>query len=110
MKINKITLLLAAGIFAAPLAAFAQSAPQAAVVTSQAPGKMGEADAIQLQGKVKSINKKTREVTLVGPQGNQMVSLCLYASIITKLPTNNSKHIKIEFCRRLVQANGNESS
>ena len=72
-QINKITLLLAAGIFAAPLAAFAQSAPQAAVVTSQAPGKMGEADAIQLQGKVKSINKKTREVTLVGPQGNQMV-------------------------------------
>ncbi|MBK7414763.1 MAG: hypothetical protein IPJ38_06245 [Dechloromonas sp.] len=53
MKINKITLLLAAGIFAAPLAAFAQSAPQAAVVTSQAPGKMGEADAIQpVQGQV----------------------------------------------------------
>ena len=73
MKINKISLLLAAGIFAAPLAAVAQSAPQAAVVTSQAPGKIGEADAIQLQGKVKSINKKTREVTLVGPQGNQMV-------------------------------------
>ena len=73
MKINKISLLFAASVFAAPLAAFAQSAPQAAVVTSQAPGKMGEADAIQLQGKVKSINKKTREVTLVGPQGNQIV-------------------------------------
>ncbi len=51
----------------------AQNAPQVAVVTSQAPGKIGEADAIQVQGKVKSINKKTREVTLVGPQGNQIV-------------------------------------
>lgn len=73
MKINKISLLLAASVFAAPLVAFAQSAPQAAVVTSQAPGKMGEADAIQLQGKVKSIDKKAREVTVVGPQGNQIV-------------------------------------
>ena len=73
MKISKVSLLLAAGIFAAPLTVLAQSAPQVAVITSQAPGKMGEADAIQIQGKVKSINKKTREVTLVGPQGNQMV-------------------------------------
>ena len=73
MKINKISLLLAAGIFAAPLTALAQIAPQVAVVTSQSSGKVGEADAIQIQGKVKSINKKTREVTLVGPQGNQMV-------------------------------------
>jgi hypothetical protein len=73
MKISKISLLLAAGIFAAPLTALAQIAPQVAVVTSQSPGKVGEADAIQIQGKVKSINKKTREVTLVGPQGNQMV-------------------------------------
>lgn len=73
MKINKISLLLAASVFATPLVAFAQSAPQAAVVTSQEPGKMGEANAIQIQGKVKAINKKTREVTLVGPQGNQMV-------------------------------------
>ena len=73
MKINKISLLLAAGIFAAPLTALAQIAPQAAVVTTQSPGKVGEADAIQIQGKVKAINKKTREVTLVGPQGNQLV-------------------------------------
>ena len=73
MKINKISLLFAASVFAAPLAAIAQSAPQAAVVTSQLPGQMGEADAIQLQGKVKAINKKTREVTIVGPQGNQIV-------------------------------------
>ena len=73
MKINKISLLFAASICAAPLAALAQNAPQVAVVTSQAPGKIGEADAIQVQGKVKSINKKTREVTLVGPQGNQIV-------------------------------------
>ena len=73
MKISKVSLLLAAGIFAAPLTALAQIAPQVAVVTSQSPGKVGEADAIQIQGKVKSINKKTREVTLVGPQGNQMV-------------------------------------
>lgn len=73
MKINKVSLLLAVGIFAAPLAAFAQIAPQVAVVTSQAPGKIGEADAVQVQGKVKVINKKTREVTLVGPQGNQLV-------------------------------------
>lgn len=73
MKFNKISLLLAAAVFATPLVSFAQSAPQAATVIAQSPGKIGEADAIQFQGKVKSINKKARTVTVVGPQGNQMV-------------------------------------
>ena len=73
MKINKISLLLAASVFAAPPVAFAQSAPQAAMVSSQAPGKLGEANAIQVQGKVKAINKKSREVTIIGPQGNQII-------------------------------------
>ena len=73
MKFNKISLLLAAAVFATPLVSFAQSAPQAATVVAQSPGKIGEADAIQFQGKVKSINKKARTVTIVGPQGNQMV-------------------------------------
>ena len=73
MKINKISLLLAATVFATPLVSYAQSAPQAASVVSQAPGKIGEADAIQFQGKVKSIDKKARTVTVVGPQGNQIV-------------------------------------
>ena len=73
MKLNKISLLLTAAVLAAPLAAIAQSAPQAASVVAQAPGKMGEADALQIQGKVKAIDKKNRMVTLVGPQGNQLV-------------------------------------
>lgn len=73
MKLNKVSILLAATIFAAPLSAIAQSAPQAASVVAKAPGKIGEADAIQIQGKVKAINKKTRNVTLEGPNGNQLV-------------------------------------
>ena len=73
MKLNKVSMLLAATILAAPLSAIAQSAPQAASVVAKAPGKIGEADAIQIQGKVKAINKKTRNVTLEGPNGNQLV-------------------------------------
>ena len=73
MKLNKVSMLLAATILAAPLSAIAQSAPQAASLVAKAPGKIGEADAIQIQGKVKAINKKTRNVTLEGPNGNQLV-------------------------------------
>ncbi len=73
MKFNKTALFLAASVFAVPLSAIAQSAPQAMSVVAQVPGKMAEADAIQIQGKVKAINKKTRNVTLEGPNGNQLV-------------------------------------
>ena len=73
MKLNKVSIRLAAAVLAAPLSAIAQSAPQAASVVAKAPGKIGEADAIQIQGKVKAINKKTRNVTLEGPNGNQLV-------------------------------------
>jgi hypothetical protein len=73
MKFNKTVLLLAASILAAPLTVLAQSAPQAATMVAQAPNKIAEADAIQIQGKVKAINKKTRQVTLVGPQGNLLI-------------------------------------
>lgn len=48
MKLNKISMLLAASILAAPLSAIAQSAPQAASLVAKAPGKIGEADAIQI--------------------------------------------------------------
>lgn len=73
MKFNKISLLLAATVFATPLLSYAQNAPQAASVVANAPGKIGEADAIQFQGKVKSINKKARTVTVIGATGNKMV-------------------------------------
>jgi len=73
MKLNKTAMLLAATVFVAPFAAFAQNPPQAAVVTAKAPGKVAQADAIQLQGKVKAIDKKTRNVTVVGPQGNELL-------------------------------------
>lgn len=69
---NKISALLAALLLSMPLLAVAQSAPQAAVVAASAPGQKAVAEAVQLQGKVKSIDKKSRSVVVVGAQGNEI--------------------------------------
>lgn len=69
---NKKSALLAALFLSMPLLAVAQSAPQAAVVAASAPGQKAIAEAVQLQGKVKSIDKKSRSVVVVGAQGNEI--------------------------------------
>lgn len=73
MKISHISLILAAAFAALPLAASAQSAPQAAALAASAPGKAAVGEVVQLQGKVKSIDKKARSVVVVGPQGNEVL-------------------------------------
>lgn len=70
---KKIPMILAAALLAAPLFAIAQNQPQAAVVVEKSPGGGAVTEAVQLQGKVKSINKKTREVVVVGPNGNEVL-------------------------------------
>lgn len=73
MKTNRFSIALAATVLIAPLAAFAQNAPQGAIVGATAPGKGAMGESVQLQGKVKSIDKKERVVVVVGPQGNEVV-------------------------------------
>ena len=72
MKIN-LTVLLASSVLAFSLPAFAQNQPQGVVVAEKAPGAGALAEAVQLQGKVKSIDKKARQVVVVGPNGNEVV-------------------------------------
>jgi len=73
MKNSHISLILAAAFATLPLAASAQSAPQAAALAASAPGKAAVGEVVQLQGKVKSIDKKARSVVVVGPQGNEVL-------------------------------------
>ena len=58
-------------MLASPIA-FAQNQPQGAVVLEKTPGGAAAVEAIQLQGKVKSIDKKARKVIIVGPNGNEV--------------------------------------
>ncbi len=69
---NKVLTVAATLIFSMPLASLAQNAPQAAGIAATAPGQAAVAEAIQLQGKIKSINKKNRTVVIVGAQGNEI--------------------------------------
>ena len=43
-----------------------------AVVTSSAPGKVGVAETIKATATITAIDKATRDITLKGPQGNEM--------------------------------------
>ncbi len=70
---KKLTLMLAASILAMPLAAVAQNQPQAVLVAEKGQGGGSITEAIQLQGKVKAINKKAREVVVIGPNGNEVL-------------------------------------
>jgi len=48
----------------------AQNKPQAVVAVETAPGTLKVAEGVQLQGKFKSVDQKTRQVVIVGPNGN----------------------------------------
>ena len=69
---NKVLTVAATLIFSMPLASLAQNAPQAAAIAATAPGQAAAAEGIQLQGKIKSIDKKNRSVVIVGAQGNEI--------------------------------------
>ena len=70
---KKIPTLLTAALLSLPLFAHAQSGPQSAVVAASAPGQVSVAEAIQIQGKIKSIDHKSRSVVIVGAQGNEVL-------------------------------------
>jgi len=69
---NKISTLLTAALLSLPLLAGAQQAPQSVVSASSSPGKGAVTETVQLQGKVKSINKKARSIVVVGATGNEL--------------------------------------
>ncbi len=73
MKKTRILVLLSAAVLAAPLAAIAQNAPQAVAAAAAAPGKAAVGEAVQIQGKVKSIDKAGRSVIVSGPQGKEVL-------------------------------------
>jgi hypothetical protein len=70
---NKMIALLSVSLLALPLTSMAQSQPQSVLVAEKGQGSGSMLEAVQLQGKVKSINKKTREVVVVGPNGNELL-------------------------------------
>jgi len=76
MKKTRISIALALAVLAAPVAVFAQQAPQAAVLAATAPGKAAVGEVVQLQGKVKSIDKANRVVVVTGPHGNNVNFNC----------------------------------
>ena len=63
---------VAAAILTLPSFVIAQNAPQGAAMVAKGPGEVAAADAVQIQGKVKSIDKQNRSVVVVGPQGNEV--------------------------------------
>jgi Cu/Ag efflux protein CusF len=69
---NKLIIPIASAIFALPAVVMAQAAPQGAAMVATGPGEAAAADAVQIQGKVKSIDKQTRTVVLVGIQGKEV--------------------------------------
>lgn len=73
MKKHALPVLISLAALAAPLAAHAQAAPVAGVVAATAPGKAAAGGAVQLQGKVTSIDKANRVVVVAGPHGNEVV-------------------------------------
>lgn len=72
MKKISLTVVVASAL-ALPLSALAQNPPQAAAVVAKAPGVGIASEAVQIQGKIKSVDKKTRSVVVVGPNGNEIM-------------------------------------
>lgn len=70
---SKVSTIVAALVFSMPLVSMAQNAPQGVVIAATAPGQAGVSEAVQLQGKVKSINKKDKSIVVVGSGGNEIV-------------------------------------
>ncbi len=69
---KRTMLLVAAAMLTAPFAAHAQNQPQSLTVVERAPGAGAVSEAMQLQGKIKSVDKKRRSVVIVGPNGNEL--------------------------------------
>lgn len=65
-------LLATLGLAAALVLPAAVSAQTAAVVGGTAPGKAGVAEVVKLTATVTALDKATRDVTLKGPQGNEL--------------------------------------
>lgn len=70
---KRLTTLLAAAALSLPIVATAQNAPQAEVIATRGQGEASVTEAIQLQGKVKSIDKQARSVVVIGAQGAEVV-------------------------------------
>ncbi|BEI42714.1 MULTISPECIES: hypothetical protein [unclassified Polynucleobacter] len=68
---KKIALVSAAVLMMGTSAIMAQNKPQAVVAVETAPGVLKVAEGVQFQGKFKSVDPKTREVVIVGPNGNE---------------------------------------
>ena len=68
---KKIALASAAILMMGTSAVMAQNKPQAVVAVETAPGVLKVAEGVQFQGKFKSVDPKTRQVVIVGPNGNE---------------------------------------
>jgi hypothetical protein len=68
---KKIALVSAAVLMMGSSAVMAQNKPQAVVAVETAPGVLKVAEGVQFQGKFKSVDPKTREVVIIGPNGNE---------------------------------------
>jgi len=66
-KLTYLAACIVATVLAAP--SFAQ---QGAVVAGKAPGMAGIAHTANVEAKITKIDHKTREITLTGPQGNEL--------------------------------------
>ena len=69
---KKLIIPIATTLLAIPYLALAQNAPQGAAMVAKGPNEVAAADAVQIQGKVKSIDKQNRSVVVVGPQGKEV--------------------------------------
>jgi hypothetical protein len=69
---KKIALVSAAVLMIGSNIAIAQNKPQAVVAVETAPGVLKVAEGLQLQGKFTSVDQKTRQVVIVGPNGNEL--------------------------------------
>jgi len=70
-SMKKIALVSAAVLLMGSSIAIAQNKPQAVVAVETAPGVLKVAEGVQFQGKFKSVDQKTRQVVIVGPNGNE---------------------------------------
>lgn len=68
---KKIALVSAAVLMIGSNIAISQNKPQAVVAVETAPGVLKVAEGVQLQGKFTSVDQKTRQVVIVGPNGNE---------------------------------------
>jgi hypothetical protein len=70
-SMKKIALVSAAVLMMGSSIAIAQNKPQAVVAVETAPGVLKVAEGVQFQGKFTSVDQKTRQVVIVGPNGNE---------------------------------------